>query len=171
MWNDTDVPLAYLITFRTYGTWLHGDERGSINRFRNQYKSAFLPPQKSWLERNTAKLKSEPVKLDAKQRSYVEKAIRECCSFRDFVLMAINVRTNHVHSVVGGCDKGSGSILGAFKANATRELRKHGIWKLDHSPWVDKGSRRNLWNEDQLARAIDYVVNGQGDDLPKFLDD
>src|SRR6185369_556860 len=30
MWNDTDIPLAYLITFRSYGTWLHGDDRGSI---------------------------------------------------------------------------------------------------------------------------------------------
>ena len=29
VWNDTDTPLAYLITFRSYGTWLHGDERGS----------------------------------------------------------------------------------------------------------------------------------------------
>ena len=24
VWNDTDMPLAYLITFRCYGTWLHG---------------------------------------------------------------------------------------------------------------------------------------------------
>jgi hypothetical protein len=46
MWNDTDNPLAFLITFRSYGTWLHGDERGSVNRFHNQYKSALLPPEK-----------------------------------------------------------------------------------------------------------------------------
>ena len=33
MWNDTDVPLAIFFTFRCYGTWLHGGERGStINR-------------------------------------------------------------------------------------------------------------------------------------------
>src|SRR6266566_1829504 len=25
MWNDTDTPLACFISFRTYGTWLHGD--------------------------------------------------------------------------------------------------------------------------------------------------
>ncbi|HEX9659180.1 MAG TPA: hypothetical protein VGA18_02730, partial [Rhodothermales bacterium] len=25
------APLAYLITFTTYGTWLHGDERGSVD--------------------------------------------------------------------------------------------------------------------------------------------
>jgi len=23
MWNDTDTPLAYFISFRTHGTWLH----------------------------------------------------------------------------------------------------------------------------------------------------
>ncbi len=171
MWNDTDIPLAYLITFRTYGSWLHGDERGSINRFRNQYKSAFLPPQASWLERNNAKLKSEPLKLDAKQRGCVEKAIRECCAIRKFGLCALNVRTNHVHSVVSHFAKGSGLILGAFKANATREMRERGVWTFEHSPWADKGSRRNLWNENQVTRAIDYVMNGQGDDLPSFLDD
>ena len=29
-WNDTGIPLAYLITFRCYGTWLHGDARGWV---------------------------------------------------------------------------------------------------------------------------------------------
>jgi len=37
MWNNTDTPLAYFISFRSYGTWLHGDERGSIDRFNNCY--------------------------------------------------------------------------------------------------------------------------------------
>jgi len=44
MWNDTDIPLAYLITFRCYGTWLHGDERGSVDRFHNQYQSPSAAP-------------------------------------------------------------------------------------------------------------------------------
>ena len=43
MWNDTDIPLGYLITFRCYGTWLHGDERGAIDRLHNRYKSPYLP--------------------------------------------------------------------------------------------------------------------------------
>ena len=29
--EDERIPLGYLITFRTYGTWLHGDKRGSVN--------------------------------------------------------------------------------------------------------------------------------------------
>jgi hypothetical protein len=32
---SSDGPLAYLITFPTYGTWLHGDERGSVDRDHN----------------------------------------------------------------------------------------------------------------------------------------
>lgn len=31
-WDDSDQPLAYFITFRTHGTWLHGDQRGSVDR-------------------------------------------------------------------------------------------------------------------------------------------
>jgi len=31
-WDDNEFPLAYLITIRTHGTWLHGDERGSVDR-------------------------------------------------------------------------------------------------------------------------------------------
>jgi hypothetical protein len=39
------------------------------------------------------------------------------------------------------------------------------------SPWADKGSKRKLWNERSVARAIDYVLYGQGDELPDFDDD
>ena len=29
--------LGYVITFRSYGIWLHGDRRGSVNRFHNRH--------------------------------------------------------------------------------------------------------------------------------------
>ena len=63
MWNDADLPLGYLITFRCYGTWLHGDERGSIDRFHNRYKSPYLEPSDRRRELNRRKLKSAPVTL------------------------------------------------------------------------------------------------------------
>ena len=168
MWNDTDIPLAFLITFRTYGTWLHGDERGSVNRFRNQYKSPRLPPEKRWLETNTQRLKKEIVLLDAAQRHCVEAAARETCEIRRWHLHAISVRTNHAHFVVAIGEKKPEIALNAFKANATRKMRESGCWRSTMSPWADKGSNRYLWNEESIARAVDYVVNGQGDDLPDF---
>ena len=168
MWNNTDIPLAYLITFRSYGTWLHGDERGSVNRFRNQYKSPRLPPEKNWVEKNTQRLTREIVVLDAAQRSCVEAAARETCEIRGWHLYAINVRTNQVHLVASAGAKRPEIVLNAFKANATRSMREGGCWQSPMSPWADKGSKRYLWNEQSLARAIDYVINGQGDELPDF---
>ena len=132
MWNDTETPLAYLITFRTYGTWLHGDERGSVNRFRNTFGTRYLPANDKWIKTNQARLKRETVILDAKQRRCVEKAVRETCRKRGW----------------------------------TRVMRETGNWLEFGSPWVDKGSCRNLWNERSVERAVNYVLYGQGDELP-----
>ena len=113
-------------------------------------------------------LKGEPVRLDADRRSSVERAIRETCSIRTWILHAVSVRINHVHPVVSIGLKKPDTALNAFKANATRQMRQDGTRQPQYSPWVDKGSKRNLWNERSVAQAIDYVVNGQGDDLPDF---
>src|SRR6266849_440601 len=139
MWNDTDLPLGYLITFRCYGTWLHGDERGSIDRFHNRYKSPYLPRSDRWRDRNRRELKSEPSTLDAKQRQSVDSAVREVCTTRRWFLHAISVRTNHVHVVVSiGASKPQ-RALNSFKAYATRRMRRDGNWRKPHSPWADKG--------------------------------
>ena len=168
MWNDTDIPIAYLITFRSYGTWLHGDERGSIDRFHNAYKSPRITPNQKWHRYNTQNLKREIVLLNAGQRTSIENAIRETCEKRNWILEAINVRTNHVHCVVKIGTKSPDSALNAFKANATRQMREDGRWQKAESPWADKGSKRRLWNERSVGLAIDYVINGQGEDLPDF---
>ena len=169
MWNETDTPLAYLISFRTHGTWLHGDLRGSIDRFHNHYGSPYLPANKNWHQHNQELMKGEPVLLGARQRSSVETAIREACTIRQWSLLAVNVRTNHVHTVVTA-NPILELVLNAFKANATRHLRATGLWPHAFSPWADKGSNRRLWNEQSVARAIDYVLHGQGGSPPDIDD-
>ena len=168
MWNDTDIPLAYLITFRCYGTWLHGDERGSIDRVNNIYKSPYIPASRGFAKFNQKELKGKPVSLDANQREIIEKAIREVCDFRNWTLRAISVRTNHVHAVVSIGLENPGKALNNFKVYATRKMRENGCWKFDHSPWSNKGSKRFLWNERSIEIAVDYVINGQGNELPDF---
>jgi REP element-mobilizing transposase RayT len=169
MWNDIEVPLAYLISFRTARSWLHGDKRGSIDRFHNGYGSPYLPPNERWWRYNQKRLRAEPVILKGKQRGTIKSAVCETCRIRGWTLLAVNARTNHVHAVVCA-DRDPDSVLVAFKANATRELRVQGLWRQPFSPWARKGSRRNLWNERSVAAAIDYVLNGQGNDLPDFDD-
>ena len=168
MWNDTDTPLAYLITFRCYGTWLHGDERGSTDRHNNIYGTPHIPQNKNWNDHNRKELVGTPPQLSAYQRNTVEAAIRETCGIRKWHLYALNVRTNHVHIVNSTGGKKPEFALNAFKANATRALRENGSWDASHSPWADKGSCRRLWNEQSIANAIEYVVSGQGGELPRF---
>lgn len=167
MWNDTDTPLAYLITFRTYGTWLHGDERGSFDRHNNVYGQPGIARNDTWKRIETKLQHRELVLLDAKRRASVEKAIGDNCSIRGWDLLAVNVRTNHVHTVIAA-SKSPELILNALKANATRQMREDGCWRSDSTPWAAKGSTRYLWNEKSVATAVDYVVNGQGDNLPSF---
>ena len=169
MWNNTETPLAYLISFRTYGTWLHGNQRGSIDRSHNRYNSPYLPANRDWHTFNQQILKTEPLILDARQRKSVKVAITETCNIRKWSLLANSVRTNHVHAVVTA-ETFAERVLNALKANATRQLRADGLWSHCFSPWADKGSSRRLWNEQSVARAIDYVLFGQGDELPDFDD-
>ena len=60
-------------------------------------------------------------------------------------------------------------VMRDFKAYSTRELRTAALWNFSHSPWVDGGSKRYLWSEFSVANACDYVVNGQGPDLPEVF--
>jgi hypothetical protein len=63
MWNDTDIPLAVFFTFRCYGTWLHGDERGSVDRNNNAYGSPRIAANSNWQRHNEKLLIHPPVTL------------------------------------------------------------------------------------------------------------
>ncbi len=166
-WNDADAPIAYLITFRTYGTWLHGDVRGAIDKQHNNFGGPRADSNIILEQQNAGALKSEPFVMSTPARSAVDAAIREVCEFRDWKLYAAHVGMNHVHAVTSA-HAPSDKVLLDLKAYSTRKLRSEGLWTFDHSPWVDKGSKRKLWNDDHIYHACEYVINGQGGDLPIF---
>ena len=167
--DDNEFPLAYLITFRCYRTWLHGDERGSMDRKHNVYGSPRMAPNPRLEAADAMRLKDSPITLEAAQREVVEKAIREVCSHRPYFLRAINVRTNHVHAVVAAARKPE-PVMDAFNAYATRNLRRAGLLSASIKPWVRHGSTRYLWKERHVEKAIDCVLYGQGDEPPRFDD-
>lgn len=166
-WNDTDEPLAYLITFRTYGTWVAGDQRGSIDRAHNKYGGPRAESNVIREQHQVVKLKSEPFVMNGQARRAVRESIEEVCRHRGWPLHARHVRTNHAHAVVAAVASAD-RVLGDLKAYATRKRRERNCWPHAHSPWVDKGSKRKLWNANHISAAIEYVVKGQGDELPEF---
>jgi REP element-mobilizing transposase RayT len=159
--NDDNEVFAYFITFRTYGTWSHGDSRGSVDRFHNVYGTPRLPPNKLREKYMRSLMKRPPVRLTLKQRRVAEEAIKETCKTRKWILWATNARTNHVHIVVTA-DCGSKQARAILKAAATRIMRERRCCHSNRSPWADKGSRRKLRTHKQLIAAIDYVLYDQG---------
>ena len=161
--TDDHTPIAFFITFRTYGTWLHGDERGSVDRVHNRYGTPRLPANKLRQQYELKLLKQPPVWLTATQREVVTEAIKKACKERNWGLWAINARPNHVHIVVTA-DCNSKQTRATLKAKATKAMRENGCWTSDLSPWARRGSRQNLWTYQDLIVAIEYVLYEQGED-------
>jgi REP element-mobilizing transposase RayT len=166
--QERSVPKAFFITFRTFGTWFHGDERGSVDRrSKNKYGTPRIQSSSQLVWAESVQTDRPSFKLQGKERIVVDFAIRNLCVSRNYHLHALNVRTNHVHLVVGN----SGNVertMNAFKAFATKDLRSKGLIANDFKPWSRHGSTRYLWTDEHISAAVDYVVNGQGDDLIEF---
>ncbi len=157
-----DYPIAYLITFTTYGTWLHGDERRSVDKEHNQYCSAFIAPVPGLNRKEKSALKNPPFTLGQSQRDTVLEAIFEVCKFRGWFAHAVHVRSNHVHIVVSGEEKPEKMMVN-FKAYATRTIRTSGDNKTTIKKyWTRHGSTKYIWSKERLASAIRYVKSEQG---------
>lgn len=153
-------PVGYLITFRTYGTWLHGDERGSVDRDHRGYGLDFVAPNRAYLRESARVLNQTPFQLDHPCRLCVEQTITEVCAFKVWTLRAVNARTEHVHLVVSA-PLPPEPILNSLKSWCTRRLREAGLIASDFKPWPHHGSTVYLWDNDALSEAIRYVTESQ----------
>src|SRR5262245_35670880 len=116
-----DQPIAYFITWTTYGTWLHGDERGSFER-----RKGYVRPSERRRLAAEALMTDDPVRLTRDQRTAVEAAIVEYCALQGWVLHAVNVRTNHVHVAVSARQEGT-AVRSQLKAKASAPFRRYGF--------------------------------------------
>jgi REP element-mobilizing transposase RayT len=160
-------PIAYFLTWTTYGTWLPGDVRGWVAK-----PGLFRGPNAE-LEAAAQSLMTEPaLTLDLDQRRVVEKTISEHCAIRSWHLHAVNCRTEHVHVVVTAPHRDPEVVMDQFKAWCTRRLkdldrRRYGsAATIRNNWWTQRGSKRKFYDEKGLFGAIDYAVNGQGEPTP-----
>ena len=161
-YEENEFPLAYLLTFRTFGTWLHGDIRWSVSRsVRGRKERRLTPPNVPLREAMADEMNQPPFVLNKEQRAVVESAIAEVCENRGYALRAVNARTNHVHSVVTAQRRPEG-IINAFKAYSTRRLRESKLVSPEKRIWSRGRSRRYLWKPRNVIAAIDYVLYSQG---------
>jgi REP element-mobilizing transposase RayT len=159
-------PIAFHFTVTTYGTRLHGDERGTVFRGRGGHPTHLVEPDPQLRQSFEDLMKHPIVLLDAQARGVVEDAIVEHCKFRKWHLYALNVRTNHFHAVVDAAESSS-KMMNSIKARATRLLREKLVFSADAPVWTERGSKRRLYTQKALDEAIYYVQMSQGPDLPR----
>jgi REP element-mobilizing transposase RayT len=159
------LPKGYFLTWVTYGTWLHGDERGSVDSEHNVPGQDYAPPDARRTAHRTAQLKHPPTRLDDACRQIVRDTVIAHCEFRGWQVRALNVRTNHVHLVVCCGDTPAQRVLDQLKAWCTRRLREARLAGPRTEIWAEGGSKRHLWDSDSLNSAVTYVMDGQGHDL------
>jgi len=156
----TNWPLAFFLTFHTYGTWLHGDDRGSVDARHSELGDPIIEPNSALYKRRNDALRQEPLIFIREQRHCVECAMRATCTLRAWPIHAPNIRTTHVHIVVTGCVKPE-RILGDLKRWATRRLREQGLVAADRLVWSEHGSTRWVWDKAGITETSDYTMNRQ----------
>ncbi len=98
--------------------------------------------------------------LGPHDRNAVEIACRSHCEFRRWKLLAVNVRTNHVH-VVAVVDIAPQMARDQLKANATQGLRRQVQPLIRDRTWTRGGDCHVLDTDDAVKAAGKYVVEGQ----------
>lgn len=159
---DSDgYPLAYFITFRCYGTWLHGDTRGSVDPQHNQPGEPLMPESQTLQRLRYNDLKHRPMTLGSGLRSVVDSTLRSVCNYKGWNLHALKVLCDHVHVVVNALSRPE-PVMTCLKAWSTRRLRESGLIAKDARVWSRHGSTRYLWTCEAIEDASVYTLEAQG---------
>ena len=157
--TDSNVPMgdpiAFFITWPTYGTWLPGDERGWV-----EYHDGWQLPRPPLELECGSRMTEDACILSPQQRDIVERQVAETCGFRGWVQHAAVCRSNHVHVVIGPAGSDAKKIRREIKAWCTRRL-KEGLSSTRENWWGERGSIRWIWNDESLETVVRYVTEAQ----------
>src|SRR5436305_293988 len=114
-WVSGEEPLAFFLTWTSYGTWLPGDERGWVEK-----PGQFRAPDGARQDEARRRMTEPALSLDVEQRRIVETTIADHCRIRGWQLQAVNARTQHVHAVVTAPGRDPEDVTDQLKAWCTR---------------------------------------------------
>ncbi len=162
--RDMGEPVGFLITWTCYGRWVYGDDRGSVDDDHNVYGTPLIAESPRRVSGVRRRLRNRPFRLNEPARDVVKQTITEHSERRGWELLAVNVRSNHVHVVVRFAGVTPEVMMGQWKLWSSRRLRECGVAERGQSVWTRHGSTRYLWKEHELEPAVRYVVEGQDED-------
>ncbi len=156
--------MVYLITFACYGSHLHGDAAGSVDRNHNLPGSPAVVPDPVRVRYVFAQMDQPAYSMDEDRRRVVLAALVARCPDRGWKLLAAHVRSNHVHVVIDA-DARPERVMNDLKSFASRKLNETDFENTDRKRWARHGSTRWLWKRENVVAAIDYVLHKQGEPM------
>ncbi len=168
----------WLLTWTTHGTWLPGDRRGSVGKFRDrdgQIKPHNRPGESFALASEALatfakdQMTSKPVFLNREHAELIVAQFQETARFRDWRLLAAAVMSCHIHLIAAVADDPSpSSVLRDFKSYCSRKLNSQMSESIKW--WTKSGSTRKLPTEQAVMAAVKYVQS-QSNPLLIWIDD
>lgn len=118
------------------------------------------------VDSSRARMREAGFVLDLRQSRVVLQALVETSRFRGWGLVAVHVRSTHVHVVVSLETKVSDAVRD-FKAYASRALNQ-----MDDARrrWARGYSVRCLRTSDAVRGAVKYVADDQGAPMAAYVD-
>ncbi len=106
--------------------------------------------------------------LNEKSRAIVLASLQRHCEYRGWSLLAAHVRSNHVHVIIEA-EARPEKILNELKSYASRELNRLTDEPPNRRRWARNGSTRWLWKDHDVQKAIQYIIEEQGEAMATFL--
>ena len=140
--------IGYTVTWTTYGTWLQGDRREYVKDGRK------LRPDSKLKAANLRNLQKEPVRLTARHKEIVGRAIVDKAVQLGQNILAMAVCQNHVHLVIAYNGSPIEYSVKHYKNAAIVALRKEG---LAGRLWSTGFYKQFCFDEKALRNQITYV--------------
>jgi REP element-mobilizing transposase RayT len=151
-------PLAYHITFGSYETRLHGDERGTVDRAMNKPGDPIIGRDDAWNQIEHDKLTFQLRVFTVEQMTEIERHLPMVCERGGWKHHTGAAGPDHVHEVLTG-DADGAAIRKWLKRWVGEELAKRNPLLSGESFWAECGSVKWIWTEEYLGRARDDVFD------------
>ena len=148
---------AYHITFGTYGTRLHGDPRGTVDREHNEFGTHVLGYDEHRWEQEKENLKFPPVILTREQMRLVEELIPIICQRGHWIYRTCAAGPDHVHVILTS-EHDPETIRRLLKRWLSQEMSARYCLPDGAVWWAECGSIRWIDSESYYKNATDYVM-------------
>jgi REP element-mobilizing transposase RayT len=158
--------MTYLLTIACYGSHLPGQD-GIVDKHHNIPGTPVLEPNPDLVLAAKSLMRQAPFIMAAEDRRTVRNSIREICRHKGWGLLAVHVRTNHLHSVVEA-DVTPEAALNVLKCYTSRALNLASPGERGRIRWARHGSTRYLKTSDAIEAAVEYVLAKQGETMAAY---